>query len=340
VTPGQYAAHRGQDLKSIKQAVAEGRIDATPDGQIADPAEADRQWAERTRPRSGGPGNGNGHDADPTLAEATRRRTMASIVDLEAEVEALRAGSIEPVEVQKILREFLGPIAARIRAIPPRTRGLDAEVGDALSELSSAAEEIPPVRPRPRPNIATAAALASYRTSLLAERMEYATALRRGELVRASDVAAEIADRLIATRSLLLNLGAAVVTDADVPAEVERILHELCSPPTLHPILLFEEPRASGHDPGVTAAKTSGGAKKMPRAAKKTSGDGRKTPRRAMTMREQMDAYNERVEVAIGLGLTGFRRLGARGTTFATFGGGERATAKINAAIEAARRAP
>ena len=109
-----------------------------------------------------------------------------------------------------------------------------------------------------------------------------------------------------------------------VPAEVEHILHELCSPPTLDPILLFEEPRANGHDRKVTAKK--------PAPTTKVS------TQRRQTLGEQMARYNELVDVAIAIGLTRFCRRGLNGSTFATREAGDRATQKIEAAIEAARQ--
>jgi len=141
-----------------------------------------------------------------------------------------------------------------------------------------------------------------------------------------------LADRLTACRSLLLNLSAVAVTDADVPAQIELVVRELT---TLPGEILYDEleaPRANGHDRKVTAKRTAPVRQK--KAAKVAP------TQRWQTLGEQMARYNELVEVAIGLGLTRFCRRGLNGTTCATRAAGDAATAKITTAIAAARRAP
>jgi len=324
------------DLSSIKRAIAEGRVDADADGSIADPAAADIQWAERTLPRRGGTGNGHNGHAAPTVVAANRRRTEASCADLEDELHVLRSTCATPQDVQRWLREELGPIAARLRRIPARLAGLDDHIALALTELSDV-EEAPPVAPAPRPRPATAAALSAYKTSLIAERSEITTAIRRGELVRTEEVVAEVADRMASCRSLLMNISAVALSDDDVPAEIERALTVLTEPADLHPVQFDNKSaptKANGHDHPQGERLAAPEPLRKTKAAPKRPEPPRRRDGR-LTLTEQMAHYNERVAVAQQLGLP-FKLRGLNGSTFASHADGDAALAKINAAIEAA----
>src|SRR5260370_42191814 len=76
----QYARHRGVDESTVRQALREGRIVAAIDGTI-DPELADRMWAENSAR-----GQRSGAAEVTTLADARRRKMLASIAALEDEV--------------------------------------------------------------------------------------------------------------------------------------------------------------------------------------------------------------------------------------------------------------
>jgi hypothetical protein len=203
------------DESTVRQAIREGRIAAAvaADGSV-DAALADRLWAKNTT-RAAPPEPGR----SPSLSAARKRKLAASVALLEDEVAGLRAGSISPKDADKIVREELRPVAARLRRIArdaaPLVASKDhnatvavlkAEVARALTDIIAVELAEPGEAPRPRSKAPTAVELDARKTDLLAERMEFQHALGRGEMVPVTDVVEALGERLTNVRSLLMAL--------------------------------------------------------------------------------------------------------------------------------------
>src|SRR5438094_10173343 len=97
LTRTAYAAHRkalglpGGTLRSVQNAIADGRITIGPDGKL-DPAEADRNWRDNTMPDRGGtrPGAGRPRRQKAKAGRAVDGREATTMPELRRQREAVR----------------------------------------------------------------------------------------------------------------------------------------------------------------------------------------------------------------------------------------------------------
>lgn len=249
LTIAAYARHRGNDAKTVRQAIAEGRVaEAIDAGGFIDPIEADRLWAERaTRYR---PGKATG-DAPlpPSMTAAKKRKAIANVARLEREVGALRSGLITPAQADRIIDGELRPVATRLRQIPlaiaetaagqtarDAAIAIQNAVNEALADITNRASEAPspaiaPAKPAAAA-VLSAVELEITRTSLLAERQELLNGRSSGELLPIGDVVAALDVRLSDARGGIMSLAGRVAPrckNADSPM-VEAILATAIEP--------------------------------------------------------------------------------------------------------------
>jgi hypothetical protein len=178
----------------------------------------------------------------------------------------LRATCLVRTEVQQLMREALGPIVQRLRAIPHRVAGLREQAIAALEDLSRVSEhEAPGPTPRQRPDVGTAALLEAYRTTLSAEKAEWERGLRRGEYVRVGDVVADLENRLAGARTALLSLDAECLVDDQVGSAIDEVTRELTHwpEPIACPEVQFTVPELQRSPPRhVALSKVNGTAVK------------------------------------------------------------------------------
>jgi len=134
LTKAEYARRRGVSAAAVSNAIAEGRITVTLDGdrQMIDPVAADAQWAANSRRRATGSA-ASSNEASPRrggdvgLYEDPRRMRE----DAEAQIAVLRLGELrgDLIRVEAVRRA----LAAKISEMRDRFLGIPARVAPSLA---------------------------------------------------------------------------------------------------------------------------------------------------------------------------------------------------------------
>ena len=169
-----YARHRGCTHRAVQKAIEAGRIPVLPDGRVDFDA-ADAAWTANTRDAAvdlalrrldrhgAGPPRHRGR-TPRTLVEAQRRLVLHKGTLAKLAVAEMRGGLVNVEQARKAMFALARGARDRMLAIPGRIahdlaaemdpeavrRRLDAEIGEALDELSEPRIGLPlKVRKRP-----------------------------------------------------------------------------------------------------------------------------------------------------------------------------------------------
>lgn len=228
-----YGRRRGVSDTTVRRYVDQGLIDTLTDGTI-DPLVADAQLSERRT---------KGNHGSQTLANARKRRLVASVALLQEDVAALRDGVTDIADATAAYREMARYCAERFLSLAsecaPKVAGqepaaiaeiLRADLYERMTEVTNTklvSNKATPRKKKPGKRLAelTETELATLKADLGAERLEIKRAIKNDDLVLVDDIKAEWNKTLSISRARMLSMpkACAPVIDDDV-RRAEKII--------------------------------------------------------------------------------------------------------------------